>query len=804
MGTRQNWIRWATFAGLLATYVAASELGLSLASVSPNAMALWAPAGIALAALLLLGYWVWPAILLGAFLVNVTTTGSAIASMGIAVGNTLEGLVGAYLVNRFAQGRQAFDQPVDVFKFVVFARLLSPIVGATLGVTSLAVTGLAPWADYAALWFTWWMRDGLGALIIAPLLILWGAEPFGRWPPARTLETGLTWSGLALISLSVFAGPLSSLTKNYPLEFLCVFPILWAAFRLGRRETATAILILAMIAIWGTFRGDGPLVRGSQRETLLVVQVYIGVITIMGLVVSANVALRRRIESALQGAYNHLEREVQERTYSLSQALQALQAEIAERKQTEEALRQQTQLYESVLSAQSELGDGVAITEGTSFVYLNAALCQMYGYSAEEIYALPSFFELIVPEDRARLTERLRQHLQGVDTSDRGETAVIRKDGRRIDIEYSMKVMRVGDQRRMFSIIRDITERKQVEEELRTNEERRRLIIEGAYDAFVAMNTAGVITAWNRQAEIIFGWPRSEAIGRSLAETLIPERYREAHRHGLAHYLDTGEGPVLNKLFEMMALHRDGHEFPVELTVTPLRVGTNHFFYSFVHDVTERKQAEAQLRASLEEKEVLLKEIHHRVKNNLQVVSSLLKLQAEAIQDPQVAGFFQESRDRVRAMGLLHERLYQSENLAHIDLEDYVRGLVIHLSRSYSLREVKIQVAVDNLTLDIERAVPFGLIINELVSNSLKHAFEPGQPLEVRVIVERQDDALALRVSDNGVGLPDELDLDHLHSMGLQLVKSLCTQLHGALTVTRQPRGTLFTVTLPEEVRAEG
>jgi len=690
---------------------------------------------------------------------------------------------------------------VDVFKFVLLTRLLSPTVSATLGVTSLVATGFAPWADYTALWVTWWMGDGVGTLIIAPVLILWASQPFRRWLPDRTLEAGLTLSVLVLISLMVFAGPVSPLIKNYLLAFLCVPPVLWSAFRLGRRETATAVLLLAVIAVWGTLHGEGPLVRGSQSETLLVVQVFMGVIAIIGLVVSSSVAERKRIEVALQGAYNNLEREVHARTYSLSQALQALQAEIAERKQAEAALREQTQLYESLLRAQSEMGDGVVITEGTRFIYLNEALGRMYGYTTDELATMPSFLELVVPEQRASIAERLSQRLQGRDASDRGEATIVRKDGQRIQVEYSVKTIQVGDQTRFVSIIRDITERKQAEEALRTDEERRRLIIEGAYDAFVSMNTAGVITAWNRQAEIIFGWPRSEAIGRSLAETLIPERHREAHRRGLAHYLDTGEGPVLNKLFEMMALHRDGHEFPVELTITPLRLGTNHFFYSFVHDVTERKRVEAQLRASLEEKEVLLKEIHHRVKNNLQVVSSLLKLQAESIQDPQVASLFQESRHRVRAMGLLHERLYQSENLAHIDLADYVRGLVIHLSRSYSLREVEIRINVDKLTLDIERAVPFGLIINELVSNSLKHAFPQG-PGELVVTVERQGDALALRVSDNGVGLAEELDIEHLPSMGLQLVRSLCTQLHGALTVTRQPRGTLFTVTIPEEMRA--
>src|SRR5712692_2026573 len=170
-------VPWATppvvVLGLAAVYVLAGKLGLLLAFVHASATAVWPQTGIALAAFLLLGYRVWPGILLGAFLANVTTEGTIATSLGIAVGNTLEGFVGAYLVNRFAGGRHVFDRPQDVLRFAVLAGMVSTAVSATIGVTSLALGGVARWTDYGPIWLTWWMGDAGGALVVAPLLILW-------------------------------------------------------------------------------------------------------------------------------------------------------------------------------------------------------------------------------------------------------------------------------------------------------------------------------------------------------------------------------------------------------------------------------------------------------------------------------------------------------------------------------------------------------------------------------------------------------------------------------------------------------
>ena len=209
-------------AGLTVVYWVAGKLGLQLAFVHPSATAVWPPTGLTLAALLLLGYRVWPGIFLGAYLVNISTAGSIATSLGLAVGNTLEGLVGAYLVNRFANGRNAFDRPQDVFTFALLAGLVSTSVSATIGVTSLSLGGYADWANYGAIWLTWWLGDAAGDLILAPLLILWATRLTAPWPRAQVLEAAALGLLIVLVGQAVFGGISFDESQNYPLEFLCL------------------------------------------------------------------------------------------------------------------------------------------------------------------------------------------------------------------------------------------------------------------------------------------------------------------------------------------------------------------------------------------------------------------------------------------------------------------------------------------------------------------------------------------------------------------------------------------------------
>jgi diguanylate cyclase (GGDEF)-like protein len=292
--------RLAVLAGLAGTYFVAGKLGLRLAFVNASATAVWPPTGIALAAFLLLGLRVWPGILLGAFLVNLTTAGSVATSIGIGVGNTLEGLVGAYLIDRFAGGRGALDHARGVFKFAVFGALLSTAISATCGVTTLALGGLARWPEYGTIWLTWWLGDAAGALIFAPLVLLWSARPRTPRRLRDLLEAAVLLVTLALAGLLVFGGYFPSRVKTYPLEFLCIPFLLWAALRFARREAVSAVLLLSGIAVWGTLRGFGPFARESQNESLLLLQAFMGVVSVMTLTLASEVSERRQVEEQLR------------------------------------------------------------------------------------------------------------------------------------------------------------------------------------------------------------------------------------------------------------------------------------------------------------------------------------------------------------------------------------------------------------------------------------------------------------------------------------------------------------------------
>lgn len=285
---------------LALVYVAAGKFGLSLAFVNPSATAIWPPTGLALAACLLLGGWVWPGIFLGALVVNFSASGHLPASLAIAFGNTLEGVVGAYLIQRYAQGARAFDRSAGVLAIAILAALTATALAATLGTTSLALSGLAAWADYGPIWVTWWLGDMSGALIVAPFLLVW-ARP-------EMLPRRRSWEAVALLAcvlfgaLMVFGGRLPISTANYPVSYAVLPLIVWAAFRFGPQGAATATLLLSGIALWGTLQGFGPFYRGSPNESLLLLQGFMGIVAVTGLGLAAVMADANRSFEAARAA----------------------------------------------------------------------------------------------------------------------------------------------------------------------------------------------------------------------------------------------------------------------------------------------------------------------------------------------------------------------------------------------------------------------------------------------------------------------------------------------------------------------
>jgi two-component sensor histidine kinase len=291
-------------------------------------------------------------------------------------------------------------------------------------------------------------------------------------------------------------------------------------------------------------------------------------------------------------------------------------------------------------------------------------------------------------------------------------------------------------------------------------------------------------------------------LGQSL-NTLLPGRFIEAHRHHIDQF---AASPVASRTMgerrEIFGRRKGGIDFPAEASISKAKLEEGWVFTVILRDITQRKIADESIRASLREKEVLLKEIHHRVKNNLQVVSSLLGLQSRIIEDDALRKMFQESQNRVHSMALIHESLYQSVNLSEIDFPAYIDQLADYLFRSYGVDSSRVQLAasIDELRLTMDTAVPCGLIINELVSNALKYAFPGGRSGKIRI--EMREDGthfIRLAVIDDGVGFPDGIGQASSKSLGLRLVRTLADQLGAAvemasdegarITLTFQPGG---------------
>jgi PAS domain S-box-containing protein len=312
-------------------------------------------------------------------------------------------------------------------------------------------------------------------------------------------------------------------------------------------------------------------------------------------------------------------------------------------------------------------------------------------------------------------------------------------------------------------------------------------IAEVAPSAMIMIGQDGRVVMMNAQAEILFGYKRKEVVGQ-LVDMLLPERFRGGHPALRTAFMPgPGSAPVAPGR-DLHALRKDGCEFPVEISSSPIETADGLMVLSAIVDVSHLRQEEERIRASLREKHVLLGEIHHRVKNNLQIVCSLLGLQAARAGDPAVQDLLRDSQNRIHSMALIHQTLYGSDDFDRVDFALFIDTLLPALTRSYGIdpHHIAVRVDVEPVRLPIDIAVPCGLMVNELISNAMKHAFRNRRRGEVRIALTRQigNEAL-LSVSDNGIGLPAHLDVRNTDTIGLQLVALLADQLDGEISIHR-------------------
>jgi PAS domain S-box-containing protein len=280
---------------LAAVYFGCGKFGLSLAFLNASASPVWPPTGVSLAALLLWGPRLWPGVFLGALLVNLTTQGTPLTSLWIAAGNTLEALAGAWLVGRFAGGVKAFERTSTFFRYALHAGVISTMLSPALGVTALCVRGLAHWDQFGTVWLTWWLGDMVSNLLLAPLLVIWVRQGWPRLTTERTFEA----AGL-IVTVVVMGQLVFLILHGYPLLYLTIPPLLWAGFRFGERGAVTATLLMAGIALWGTLHGRGPFTNPDPNESLLLLQAFVGTISLTGLALALAVSERKQAQQTLR------------------------------------------------------------------------------------------------------------------------------------------------------------------------------------------------------------------------------------------------------------------------------------------------------------------------------------------------------------------------------------------------------------------------------------------------------------------------------------------------------------------------
>jgi PAS domain S-box-containing protein len=548
-----------------------------------------------------------------------------------------------------------------------------------------------------------------------------------------------------------------------------------------------------------------------------VITALASVVTAILLIKLVPVALRYPSSSALQAANDDLAREVLERKRAEQNALQinaSLEAHVAERTRQLAAANQtliQMNARFAIAAEAAGLGFWDFDLASDTFEW-DSSMFQLYGRprsDGAQPYAL--WADSLHPDDRES-SEQTMTKARNAAGAFESEYRVVHPSGdvRHLRSAFGVAQDKEGLAAQILGVTFDITDRKRAMEQFR-------LALEAAPTGMLMMNEAGTIVLVNAQIEALFGYGRDELLGQRL-EMLVPERFR-AHHPGLRKmFFGDPKTRVMGAGRELYGLRKDGSEVPIEIGLNPLQTSEGHFVLSSIADITDRKRAQEGLHtlnaeleqrvkartSELKERESLLQEIHHRVKNNLQVISSLINMQIRGLEDESSRLALRECQSRVVTMAQIHEMLYQSADYARVPFAKYARDLTARIlsASGISPGTVALHFELEDLSLPVDRAIPCGLILNELVANSLKHAFPNAARGTIRVELRSAPDrSVFLSVSDDGIGISPALDLEHLSSLGAQLVMTLVEQLEGHLEIIRLP-GSTFRITFPLESRA--
>jgi PAS domain S-box-containing protein len=464
----------------------------------------------------------------------------------------------------------------------------------------------------------------------------------------------------------------------------------------------------------------------------------------------------------------------------MEKANRSLQQEVAERKRTEESLRESEGQIQAIME---NAPDGVYLNDlAGNFLYGNRMTEEIIGYKREEIIGKNMMALNLLPSDGLAKAAVLLQDNLGGNSTGPDELILIKKDGTRIIVEINTSLVQRHGQPVVIGFVRDVTERKRVEDLLRLSEDSLREIL-NSLDGLVYvadMKTYETLFV-NRYGKDIWGdftgkacWQSLQSGQRGPCSFCTNDHLLHPDGTPAGVYVWEFQNTVTGQWFECRdsaILWPDGRTARMEIAI----------------DITERKRVEDKINALLREKELLLKEVHHRIKNNMSSMISLLSLQSTALKNPEAVAALLEARDRMRSMGVLYDKLYRSENLREMSIKDYLPPLVDEIVGVFPNRDlVKIDKRIDDIVLGVKALAPLGIIVNELITNAMKHAFAGRESGSINVSASAKDGRVTLIVEDDGGGIPESVDIENSSGFGLQLVSILTAQLDGAIRIERR------------------
>lgn len=448
--------------------------------------------------------------------------------------------------------------------------------------------------------------------------------------------------------------------------------------------------------------------------------------------------------------------------------------------------------------------DGIGLHADGKVLYVNETGLRMLGYSGLDEVEGRQIIDFVHPDSRPLVGERVIRAMLKSEPLEPLEEKFLKKDGSEIPVEVSGVAFEQRGSKFMQVIFRDITERKKAEQEL--NELRKKIlqandrlqaIIEGVKDSICAVDMDLRIISCNTAFELMVWkvYGKRLTVGHRITDVVLDND--EERNRIVQNWSRALTGEVFRVERKISGLVND---IVLEVNYSSIRDESHNMIGAtqIIRDVTARYQYEETLRKSLDEKEVMLKEIHHRVKNNLQVVSSLLNLQTDFTDDPKLVAILKECERRIQAMALVHKELYQNDTIADADFKEYLNNLMVALVQSFGAnRKVQYVIDSDEIKLNLDTAIPLALVFNELVSNSLKYAFPKEGNGNIRIELSKTEKGISIRLADDGIGLPEKFDVRKSDGLGLQLVGMLLNKLKAKWEAARLEPGTRYTIEIP-------